>query len=307
MTTRTLLGLLLLVACEGGDKGAAQGGAGGAGSAAPTQPAPATGSSAPVGNGSGSSAPAGSGSSAPAASFCFERKGGFAMDHFTATDDTATLCGSANGKRRCATASLSTGAFTVAADGAIPQAPEPAPPLLATADGKYKLQVDAKRVRVIETGTGKRKQLRVGDKDFRCVEGARFLGNTVYATASLCDRPRSVGALYTPAGTPIGAPLEAVNLQEAQPFHLEGDRWAFHSSDSEGVLVVDVATGAQRTVDPMTSEQAGQCCAIVVKGELPPFALTPKGKLVSIQAMLAVIDPATGKAEKAWMLPVCKP
>ena len=80
---------------------------------------------------------------------------------------------------------------------------------------------------------------------------------------------------------------------------------AFHSSDNEGVLIVDVATGAQTTTDPMTPEQAGQCCSAVVRGPIPPFALTPKGKLVTIAAMFAVIDLASGKAEKAWMLPVC--
>ena len=104
--------------------------------------------------------------------------------------------------------------------------------------------------------------------------------------------PHSIGFRFTPAGKQLGDKLVNVNLHGARPFHLGRERWVFHGTDTEGMLFVDVATGARTKVDPMTEEQGSHCCEAWVRS--------------TIQAMLAVLDPVSGKAEQAWMLPICK-
>ena len=237
--------------------------------------------------------------------FCFEPNTDLAIDRIVATDDAVTFCAPIGGTSTCITASLATGAFTGAV-GAPPPLPAAEPPLRVTSDGKQKLVKSGKTISLTDaTGKGGN-ALSVGNGDYKCVENAQFLGANVYATASQCDKPRSAGYLFSAAGEAIGSPLDGVNLQGAKPFRMRGDRWAFHSSDSEAVLVVDVANGEQGTIDLLSDDQTKQCCVVTVHPRVAPLALTPKGKLVALGASLAVIDLSSGKAEHAWLLPACQ-
>ena len=238
--------------------------------------------------------------------FCFEPNTELAIDRLVATDDDATFCGGVNGKLTCVTASFATGAFTGTA-GAVPPPTVVDPPARVSSDGSHKLVKTGKGLSLVDAKTGKDGvALAVGEGEFKCIDNGRFLGADIYATASLCNQPRSIGYVFSPTGERIGDKLDGINLQDAKPFHMRGDRWAFHSADSESVLIIDVANGEQGTVDLLTPDQVSHCCDVTVHATIPPFTLTPKGKLVSVGGALAVIDLATGKAEHAWPLPGCK-
>jgi hypothetical protein len=256
-----------------------------------------------TGSGAGSSATTGP---APGQPFCFDKDTEFGLDRVVTNDETTTFCGTYKGNLTCVQASLSGGTF-VAATGPTPEKQAPAKTVFVSDDGTKKLKVTSKAASIVEAKTNKDiKGLAVGDKDFSCIEGARYLGDEIFGTASMCDKPRTAGYLFSPAGEPIGGRIDGINLQDAKPFHVKGGRWAFHSADAEKVLVLDAPSGDAGAVDLLAPDQIGKCCPVKVTPSIPPFALTPKGKLVSIGAALAVIDLASGKAEHAWLLPVCK-
>jgi hypothetical protein len=243
---------------------------------------------------------------AAAGPYCFAPNTEFVVDRFVATDDNATFCAPTGGKLTCVTVTLATGAFAFAA-GAPPPKPPAEPSPMVDSDGKFKLKRTPKAVSIVDAKTNKDiTTLNVGDKDFRCVESVRFLRSYIYATASLCNMPRAVGFIYSPDGKQQGGTLDGVNLQDSLPFHLKGDRWAFKSNDTEAVMILDAANGDVGAVDPMTKEQAGKCCPAKITGTIPPLALTPKNKLISLGGVVGVIDLATGKAEHSWPLPICK-
>jgi hypothetical protein len=237
--------------------------------------------------------------------YCFPRDTPTYLDRISATDDAVMFCAKSDKATACVTASLATGAVTGAANP--PPVPEAVAPATTSADGTRRVDNGKNAIHILDAKTGKTvKSIRIGDPEFKCTEGSQYLGSTLYATSSLCDKPRSVGWLFDKSGELIGDKLDGVNLQGAKPFHLGGDRWAFRSSDSEDVLVVDVTTGKQRVISVLTPAQVGGCCDVNLAPKIAPLALTPSGKLVEVGASVAVIDPGKPKAEHAWLLPACK-
>jgi hypothetical protein len=237
--------------------------------------------------------------SVAAGPYCFKPNTEFAIDRFVATDDTATFCAPA----ACVSVALATGAFTYATTP--PPKPAADPPAMVDSDGKWRLKRTPKTVSILDAKTNREvTTLNIADKDFKCVDSVRFLRSYVYATASLCNMPRAVGFIFSPDGKQQGAPLDGVNLQDSLPFHLKGDRWAFKSNDTEAVMILDAANMDVGTVDPATKAQTASLAKIT--GTIPPLALTPKNKLVSLGGVVGVIDLATGKAERSWPLPICK-
>jgi hypothetical protein len=105
--------------------------------------------------------------------------------------------------------------------------------------------------------------------------------------------PRSIGVRFTPAGKQLGDKLVNVNLHGARPFHLGGASAGCSTARTPRACCSSMSRPALGPiVDPMTEEQGSHCCEAWVRS--------------TIQTMLAVLDPASGKAEPAWMLPICK-
>jgi uncharacterized protein DUF1131 len=256
-----------------------------------------------TGGGTGGSTPV---ANVPAGQpFCFEPGAEVMVDRIVATDDAATFCATVAGKLQCITASLSTGELTTA--GKTPDKPAAEASIVTSSDGTKKLRRTAKGIEIQDAKTNRvLETLTPGDGAFKCVDGARYLGDEILVTVGMCDQPRAAGFLFDGEGKQLGPKIDGINMADTRAFRIKGARYAIHSADSEKVLILDAATGDAGLVELLTPAQVKACCEVKAGASVPPFALTPKGKLVSIGAALSVIDLGTGKPEHAWLLPTCK-
>ena len=251
---------------------------------------------------------------------------------------------------RCTAVDLATGAYSAAA--AAPAAPAAPPAALAIKqdargveackgaackkldlpapkadDGEvagYRIAVSSDGKRVAATGgalpgvvlldgaTGKRlKELKLGG-DGTCIEGASFVGDSVYVATSNCAGPGGGAVLYAAAGQKLGdvATEETINAYGAEPLHVGGDHWAIVGYGGGEVLVFDARTGKQvHIIDvqpPEDCEQCGEVLGTAAQWTASPIAKLPSGKLATLDGTgVSIIDPAAGKVEKTHRMPIC--
>jgi hypothetical protein len=266
---------------------------------------------------------------------------------FTADDRTATFClktgEDAKAAARCTAVDLATGAYREA----VMPPPAPPPPALTIKegargveactgaackkldlprpkdDGPYAASASADGKRLVVTGgalegfalldaaTGKQlKTVKVAD-DGACVEGASFVGESVYVATSVCAGPGGSAALYSAAGKKIGdlAP-EEINTFGAEPIHVGGDHWAIVGYGGGDVLVFDARTARKvhlvEIQSPEDCEPCGEVLGEAASWHVSPLAKLPSGKLATLDgAGVTILDPATGKIERTHRLPIC--
>ena len=255
----------------------------------------ATGSAA---TGSGSAAPAGP---APGQPYCFDPNADFVVDRIVATDDSATFCGAPNGAQACVTVAFATGVFTVATSA--PAATAPVKPVTVDSEGGKKISGTNKAVAIVDVKSGKPLQaLQAGDKDFSCVESAQYLGAEILVVVSQCDKPVAHGYMFKPGGEALSK-IDGINLMGVKPFRIKGGNWALHAYDTNHVMILNAPQGEGGTVDVAPP---GVAKDLRIRASIPPFVMTPKGRLVSVGTAVAVIDIFEGKAEHQYALPTCK-
>lgn len=251
---------------------------------------------------------------------------------------------------RCTTVDLATGAYSAAA--AAPAAPAAAAPALAikqdatgveackgaackklelpapkAGDGEvagYRIAVSSDGKRVAATGgelpgvvlldgaTGKKlKELKLGGED-TCIEGASFVGESVYVATSNCAGPGGGAVLYSAAGQKLGdvATEETINSYGAEPIHVGGDRWAIVGYGGGEVLVFDARTGKQvHIIDvphPEDCVPCGEVLGTAAHWTASPIAKLPSGKLATLDGTgVSIMDPAAGKVERTHRMPIC--
>ena len=351
MRTCVVVSIMLFAAC-GGKKadgtaggGSTAGSSGSAGSAAAGSAAAAAGSAAGSGSAGSAAAPK-AGYCVPAD--VDNTLVAFAADDKTATFCLRKE-GDEKAAPACTAVELATGAYRAAA---APPPPAPASDAFAVkqeakgvqvcrgnackkldlprpkvADGelqKYQVSVSDDGKRVVATGggldgvafldggTGKKlKSVKLGD-DSTCLEGARFVGESVYVATSNCAGPGGSALLYTFAGKKIGevATEDKINVYGAEPIHVGGDNWAVVGYGGGDVLVFSAKTGKQvhliEVKQPEDCEQCGLVLGTAAQWSAAPIAKLSSGKLVTLAgAGVSILDPATGKVEKTHALPIC--
>jgi hypothetical protein len=165
---------------------------------------------------------------------------------------------------------------------------------------------------ILDATTGKKvKAVKLGD-DSTCVEGAYFVGESVYVATSNCAGPGGSAVLYSAAGKKIGdvATEETINTYGAEPIHVGGDRWAIVGYGGGEILVFDARTGKQvHLVDikePEDCEQCGEVLGNAAQWSASPIAKLPSGKLATLDGTgVSIIDPAAGKVEQTHRMPIC--
>jgi hypothetical protein len=173
----------------------------------------------------------------------------------------------------------------------------------------------AKGLGLFDTSSGRRlKVLDVsgGDANYGCAEPGRFLtADVIYATANVCAGPGARGSLWKLDGTAIGALAAESNVEGGVPVQIDGDTWAVPTFGGGGALVFDLKSARALRSIAKVGDTIHLCDGCTPLGDaslwLSPLVKTPAGKLVEVSATgaVSVIDPATGKIDNAWPIPVC--
>lgn len=165
---------------------------------------------------------------------------------------------------------------------------------------------------LLDGATGKKlKELKLGGED-TCIEGASFVGDSVYVATSNCAGPGGGAVLYSAAGQKLGdvATEETINAYGAEPLHVGGDHWAIVGYGGSEVLVFDGKTGKQvHIIDVAQPEDCAQCGEVLgtaAHWTASPIAKLPSGKLATLDGTgVSILDPETGKVEKTHRMPIC--
>ena len=232
--------------------------------------------------------------------FCLTAGTEQVLDRLVATNDSATFCAAGAGTLSCAKISLATGEVTPVT-GAPPPKTVPEEPKRTSPDGAKQLARSGNMWSLVDVKNSKSTvKLAITDKDHTCAGDAQFLGPSIFVTATSCDKPHAVGYVFSAKGSTLGEKIDAVNIHDAKPYHLDANRWLFHSSDSEDILFVDMGKGRQAVTQTQSAPEG-----IHLRSSIVPFVKTPNGKIVVVGAVVAVMDPMTGSIDKSWVLPVC--
>ncbi len=121
--------------------------------------------------------------------------------------------------------------------------------------------------------------------------------------------------LFKLDGTSLGSLPEDYNFEGGNPVQVDGDTWAVPSTHGAEALVFEVKSGrilrSIANIDDAIHAAPGAATTFAQAGVWPasPLAKTAGGKLVVVNAHagVAVLDPSTGKIDKAWPLPACAP
>ena len=247
----------------------------------------------------GSAAPVGP---PPGAAYCFDTNADFVVDRIVATDSAATFCGTPGGALTCVSVAFDSGSFTVAQTA--PTATPPVKPVTVDSEGVKKVSGTNKLVSIVDVKSGKAIQaLAAGDKDYSCVESAQYLGAEILVTVSTCDKPVAHGFMFKPDGAALSK-IDGINLYGVKPFRIKGGDWALHAYDTNNVMILNAPHGEGGMVEVQPPSLVKD---LRIRSSIPPFVLTPKGKLVSIGInAVAVIDVMEGKPDHQYALPVCK-
>ncbi|MBL0220637.1 MAG: hypothetical protein IPQ07_43070 [Myxococcales bacterium] len=169
-----------------------------------------------------------------------------------------------------------------------------------------------KPVVIFDLATGKQvAKVTVGDGEYSCPGTARFLGNSVYVTASVCNDLKAKAWLFSKDGKLLGTvdAINAVNVEFSDPYALDGDRWAIAGRGGNGVAIVDVATGkvtsAIATTPQFPPASCPYCGPTDMTGPGSPLTRTPAGRLLEFSAGIAMFDAAISKVEKHIPLRLC--